>query len=123
MEFVSTREAPAPGGHYSQAVAVGGQVWVSGILPIPKEGLPESDGFEEQTARVLAHFDGVLKGAGVKRNDVVQVRIYVTDIAHWPAFDAAYVAFFGDHKPARAVVPVPELHYGFKLELEAMAVK
>lgn len=123
LEMVHTADAAAPGGHYSQAVSAAGQVWVSGILPLPKEGLLEGDTFEAQTARVLAHFDAVLFGAGVTRSDVVQVRVYVTGIAHWPAFDQAYGAFFGDHKPSRAVVPVPELHYGYALELEATALK
>ena len=123
LEMVHTTDAPAPGGHYSQAVSAAGQVWVSGILPLPKEGLPNGETFAAQTARVLAHFDAVLSGAGVTRSDVVQVRVYVTGIAHWPVFDKAYAAFFADHKPARAVVPVPELHYGYALELEATALK
>jgi len=51
------------------------------------------------------------------------VRIYVTDIAAWPAFNAIYAIWIGASRPARAVVPVPELHYGFKIEVEAVALE
>ncbi|TCL00308.1 reactive intermediate/imine deaminase [Shimia isoporae] len=122
IELIETEAAPAAGGHYSQAVRTNGQVWVSGVLPIPAKGLPDGADFGAQTERVLAHLDAVLTAAGASKKDVVQVRVYVTSISHWPAFDRAYAAFFGEHKPARAVVPVPELHYGYALELEAVAV-
>ena len=53
----------------------------------------------------------------------MQVRVYVTDIASWPAFNAIYAHWIGDARPARAVVPVPELHYGFMIEIEAVALQ
>ena len=54
--------------------------------------------------------------------DVLQVRVYLTDIADWPAFNTLYAAWAGAARPARAVVPVPALHYGFRIEIEAVAL-
>ena len=64
-----------------------------------------------------------LKGAGSSIDKLTQVRVYVTDIATWPAFNALYAKWAGAARPARCVVPVPQLHYGFKIEIEAVAVK
>ena len=63
-----------------------------------------------------------LKGAGSSIDKLTQVRVYVTDIASWPAFNALYAKWAGNARPARCVVPVPQLHYGFKIEIEAVAV-
>jgi 2-iminobutanoate/2-iminopropanoate deaminase len=63
-----------------------------------------------------------LIGAGTAVDRLVQVRVYVTDIKSWPIFNAIYVKWIGASRPARAVVPVPELHYGFKIEIEAVAL-
>jgi enamine deaminase RidA (YjgF/YER057c/UK114 family) len=52
----------------------------------------------------------------------LQVRVYLTDIADWPAFNTLYAAWAGAARPARAVVPVPQLHYGFRIEIEAVAL-
>ena len=64
-----------------------------------------------------------LKGAGSSVEKLTQVRVYVTDIADWPAFNALYAKWTGDARPSHCVVPVPQLHYGFKIEVEAVAVK
>ena len=64
-----------------------------------------------------------LKAAGSSVACLTQVRVYVTDIESWPAFNTLYAAWAGSARPARAVVPVPKLHYGFKIEVEAVAVK
>lgn len=112
-----------PGGHYSHAVAGGGLVFVAGQLPIAPDGTKLSDApFEQQAAQVLANVAAALRGAGSDIDQLVQVRVYLTDIGDWPAFNALYAAWIGDTKPARAVVPVPLLHYGFRLEIEAVAV-
>ena len=52
---------------------------------------------------------------------MLQVRIYITDVSDWPEVNRLYASFFGGHKPARAIVPVPALHYGLNIELEAVA--
>jgi reactive intermediate/imine deaminase len=111
------------GGHYSPGIAAGGFVFVSGQLPITAEGLKLSDApFEQQARQVLANVQAVLEAAGSSVQDLVQVRVYLDGIDHWPAFNALYAEWADDARPARAVVPVPGLHFGLKLEVEAVAL-
>lgn len=112
-----------PGGHYSHAVRAGGFVFVSGQLPITADGTKLNDApFEQQARQVLANVALALEGAGSSIAALTQVRVYVTDIELWPAFNAIYADWAGTARPARAVVPVPELHFGFKIEIEAVAI-
>jgi 2-iminobutanoate/2-iminopropanoate deaminase len=113
----------APGGHYSHAVSANGFVFVSGQLPISPDGAKLNDApFERQAQQVLDNVAAALTAAGSAVSRLVQVRVYVTDIQSWPAFNTIYAAWAGDTRPARAVVPVPSLHYGFKIEIEAVAL-
>ena len=122
MTLINTPDAAPPGGHYSQAVVHGQTAYLAGILPVLPNGEKLSDAsIEVQTKAVLANLRAILAAAGSSPAQVVHVRIYLTDIAEWGTINALYADFFGTHKPARAVVPVPILHYGFKLELEAVA--
>ena len=112
-----------PGGHYSHAVKAGGFVFVSGQLPIARDGRRLNDApFEEQARQVLDNVAAALIAAGSAIDRLVQVRVYVTDIGAWPAFNALYAAWAGTARPARCVVPVPQLHHGFQIEIEAMAL-
>ncbi len=114
----------APGGHYSHAVAAGGFVFVSGQLPITPAGQKLNDAsFDAQARQVLANVEAALLAAGSSIAQLVQVRVYITSISSWPAFNRLYAEWAGEHRPARAVVPVPQLHYGFAIEMEAVAVK
>ena len=122
MEFISTPSAPMPAGHYSQAVVHGGLVYVSGLLAIDaKTGEKRLGSVEEQTEQVLANLTAILAAAGSSPTDVIKVTVYVSDIELWSRFNAVYAAFFGSHKPARAVVPTRDLHHGFVVELECVA--
>jgi reactive intermediate/imine deaminase len=113
-----------PGGHYSHAVTGNGFVFVSGQLPVAPDGAKLNEApFERQAQQVLDNVAAALAGAGSAIDRLVQVRVYVTDIASWPAFNAIYAQWIGDARPARAVVPVPELHYGFMIEIEAVALQ
>ena len=123
IDIVQATDAAPPGGHYAHAVRAQGFVFVSGILPVQPDGTILTAEFDAQIGAVLSNFDAVLRAARCARSDVAKVTVYVTDIDTWPTFDAAYAAFFGDHRPARAVVPVPTLHHGCGLELEATAVE
>ena len=119
---VSPTTMAPPGGHYSHAVAAGGLVFVSGQLPIAPDGTKLVDApFEQQARQVLDNVAQALKAAGSAVDRLVQVRVYVTDIESWPAFNTLYAEWAGAARPARAVVPVPKLHYGFKIEVEAVA--
>jgi 2-iminobutanoate/2-iminopropanoate deaminase len=120
MELINSSELPPPAGHYSQAVAAGGLVFVSGILPARADIAPDAP-FEEQCASVFAQCEQVLRAAGCGFQDVVQCTAYIAGVEHWPAFNTAYAAVFGMHKPARAVVPVPALHHGFLVEVQLVA--
>jgi len=113
----------APGGHYSHAVSGGGLVFVSGQLPIAPDGTKLNEApFAEQARQVLDNVAHALAGGGSSIEKLVQVRVYVTDIASWPEFNTIYAQWAGAARPARAVVPVPQLHYGFKIEVEAVAL-
>ena len=113
-----------PGGHYSHAVVAAGLVFVAGQLPIDASGRKLTDAsFEDQVRQVLHNVDTALCSAGSDKHKLVQVRVYVTDIALWPAFNQLYAQWLGTHRPARAVVPVPCLHHGLLVELEATALR
>lgn len=113
----------APGGHYSHAVKANGFVFVSGQLPIAPDGTKLADAdFERQARQSLDNVAAALTGAGSAVERLVQVRVYVTDIAVWPVFNAIYAEWIGETRPARAVVPVPALHFGLKIEIEAVAL-
>lgn len=111
----------SPGGHYSHAVIAGNLVFVSGQLPITATGerLHQAS-FEEQTRQTLSNVQTALEAAGSSVAQLVQVRVYITRIDHWPVFNQLYKEWAGQSLPARAVVPVPELHYGFSIEIEAV---
>jgi 2-iminobutanoate/2-iminopropanoate deaminase len=114
----------APGGHYSHAVTANGFVFISGQLPIARDGTKLADApFEQQAQQTLDNIASALTASGTAINRLVQVRVYITDIKLWSAFNAIYAKWIGSSRPARAVVPVPELHYGFKIEVEAVAVE
>jgi 2-iminobutanoate/2-iminopropanoate deaminase len=112
-----------PAGHYSHICTAAGHVYISGQLPIRPDGSPlTAHPFEEQTTQVLANIEACLACAGVGKDSLVQVRVYVTDIKHWPRFNELYAAWIGNHRPARAVAGVSQLHYGLDVEVEAVAL-
>ena len=112
-----------PGGHYSHATVANGFVFVSGQLPIRADGTKLVDAsFDEQARQVLANVQAALEGAGSSIDKLVQVRVYVASLEDWPAFNAVYAQWAGEVKPARAVVPTGPLHFGFRVEVEAVGV-
>lgn len=122
MRRIETHDAPSPGGHYAQGVAHGGFLFVSGQLPIdPETGEKKTESIEEQAERALKNVLAIVNAAGADKSHVVKTTVYVTDIALWPRVNEVYARFFGLYRPARAVVPVPELHHGFDVEIEAVA--
>ena len=123
IRYVSPTTLAAPGGHYSHASVANGMVYVSGQLPIRHDGVKLVDAsFEDQARQVLANVAAALEAAGSGIDRLVQVRVYVDSLEHWPAFNAMYAEWAGAARPARAVVPTGALHYGFKIEVEAVAV-
>jgi 2-iminobutanoate/2-iminopropanoate deaminase len=118
---ILTENAPRPGGHYSQAVVHNGLVYVAGQLAIKPSGERVLGSIEEQTEQALANVAAILQAAGSDLNRVLKMTIYVSDMETWGAVNEVYARVMGDHRPARAIVPVKELHYGFKIEIEVMA--
>ena len=119
---IQTGNAPAPAGHYSQAVVHGYLVFVSGQLPIvPETGEKITGSIEEQTLQTLKNVAAILEASGSSTDRVLKVTIYIPDMDLWGMVNDVYSGFFGYHKPARAVVPTRELLAGFKIEIEAIA--
>jgi len=119
---IATSNAPTPAGHYSQAVVYNGLVFVSGQLAInPLTGERLTGSIEEQTEQCLKNIAEILKAAGSDLSRLLKVTAYISDIELWGAVNAVYAGIMGDNRPARAVVPVKDLHYGFKIEIEAVA--
>jgi len=121
VEPILTDNAPKPLGHYSQAVRAAGLIHISGQLPIKAEG-QSSDPFDEQARTVLRNLLAVLGAAGAAPAHVVKVTAYIVGAEHWGSFNAAYADAFGDARPARSVVPVPALHHGYLIELDAVVL-
>jgi 2-iminobutanoate/2-iminopropanoate deaminase len=122
MKTITTRHAPKPAGHYSQAVIHDNIVYVSGQLPIvPETGEKCTGSIEEQTTQTLINLSAILKAASSDLNRVIKTTVYVSDITLWDRVNAVYSDFFGAHCPARAVVPTRNLHFGFLIEIEAVA--
>jgi 2-iminobutanoate/2-iminopropanoate deaminase len=123
-EVIHTDTAPEAIGPYSQAIALGDLVFVSGQIPLdPATGELVRGNFADHTARVLANLDGILQAAGSDRSRVVKVTVYLTDVGRFAEFNAIYASFFGDHRPARAVVGVASLPRGAEVEIEALAAR
>lgn len=122
MKAILTEKAPKPAGHYSQAIVYHNTVYVSGLLPIdPKTGEKRNGSIEEQTEQVLSNLSEILKAAGSSLSQVIRTTVYITDIELWSRVNAVYARFFGEHRPARTVVPTSTLHYGLQVEIEAVA--
>ena len=120
MKIIKNEQIPTPAGHYSPVVEHAGTLYISGQIPRRVDGsIPE--GIEAQTKLVFDKLSQLLAAAGSSTDRVIQVRIYLPDIALWDEVNSLYADFFGEHKPARCVVPTTPLHYGCLIELEAIA--
>ena len=113
-----------PGGHYCHATRFGDLVFTSGQLGVRPDGshtaaLP----FEEQVRQALGNMLAALCAAGAEPADILKVTAYIVGVDHWPRFNAVYAEVMGEARPARTVVPVVELHYGYLVEVDAIAVR
>ena len=123
MRRFSTDTAPQPAGHYSQAVVHNGLIYASGQLAIdPTTGKPMPGNIEEQTRLAISNLAAILEAAGSDLEHVLKTTVYVSDIDLWGRVNAVYAECFGEHRPARAVVPTRDLHFGCLVEIEAVAV-
>src|SRR5215210_9472061 len=122
ITYVHTQDAPTPAGHYSQAVVYNGLVFVAGQLSIdPQTGEKMLGSIEEQTEQALRNVGAILKAAGSDLSRVLKMTVYVSDIGLWGRVNEVYARVLGEHRPARAVIPTGKLHYGFLIEIDAVA--
>jgi 2-iminobutanoate/2-iminopropanoate deaminase len=122
IERINAPGLPIPAGHYSHATRAGNLICVSGQLPMRSDGTHTGDlPFEAQARQTLENVSTVLAAAGAGLHDVIEVTVYLVGVDHWKAFNEIYASHFGEWKPARAVVPVGALHYGYLIEIAARA--
>ncbi len=121
---IATAAAPKPAGHYSQGTAWRDLVFVSGQLAARPDGSHTADQpFAAQARQALASLLAILAEAGSGPDRILRVTAYIVGIENWPEFNRVYAEMLGEAKPARTVVPVPELHHGYRVEVEAIAVR
>jgi reactive intermediate/imine deaminase len=122
MKLISTPAAPLARGHYSQAIVHAGMVYVAGQLPIfPGDSQRKPAGFEAESRQVIANVAAILEAAGSSLGHIVRATVYIADIAQWPEFNRVSAEMLGEHRPARTVVPVAQLHYGYLVEMDVIA--
>jgi len=122
MEKIQPNIFPEPKGHYSPAVVHNGLIFVSGQLPMNHTtGKVETGSIEAQTELALRNVEAVLQAANSDLSHVLQMTIYISDIELWGKVNVVYARILGEHKPARAIVPVKDLHFGTKIEIQAIA--
>lgn len=122
MKFINPSTIPTPAGHYSPGVVSGNLLFVSGQLPVNTDGSHTADqSFDFQARQALHNLFAVLQEAGATPHNLVKINVYITDVKYWPLFNEIYSGIMGTHKPARAVIPIPELHHGYLIEIDAVA--
>lgn len=122
MQTIKLPNVPESKGHYSPAVEFNGLVFVSGQLPMNHQtGEVETGAIELQTELALRNVEAILKEANSDLNHVLSVTIYVSEMELWDKVNEVYKRILGEHKPARAIVPVKDLHFGTKIEIQAIA--
>ncbi len=122
MKIVNTPNMPKSNGHYSMCIEHNGLLYLAGQLPLRQEDRSIPETIEEQTDLVLQKVETILVEAGSHKFNVLQVRIYIPDVALWDQVNERYALFFEHHKPVRCVIPTRELHYGCLIEMEVTAV-
>jgi 2-iminobutanoate/2-iminopropanoate deaminase len=122
-KIISTSEAPAALGPYSQAVRIGSTIYCAGQIPVdPKSGQIVSKDISEQTRRVLDNISAILKAEGLSFENIVKTTIFLTDLADFQTVNEIYASYFKQAPPARSTVQVAALPKGARIEIEAIAV-
>lgn len=122
-KIVSTTEAPAAVGPYSQAVRVGPMLFTAGQIPLdPKSGQIVSENVAEQTRRVLDNLTAVLKAEGMDFSNIVKTTVFMTNLGDFQTMNEVYASYFKDQPPARSTVQVSALPKGAQVEIELIAV-
>ncbi|MGZ5473030.1 MAG: RidA family protein [Thermoanaerobaculia bacterium] len=123
IEYVSTPDAPAAIGPYSQGVKAHGFLYTSGQIALdPATGNLVNGSFDEQVHRVFKNLQAILRAAGTDFNRVLKATVYVTDLGNFGTLNTIYATYFGAHKPARTTVEVPALPKGAAVEIDLIAL-
>lgn len=122
METISTKNAPAAIGPYSQAIKVGNLIYTSGQIPIdPTTGTLVAGGIKEQTRQSLLNVQAILKEAGLSMSSVVKTTVFMADMNDFADMNGVYAEFFTEPYPARSAVAVKALPKGALVEIEVVA--
>ena len=122
MKTIQPPNQPQPKGDYSPGIEHNGLIYVSGQPPMNLDTRePFTGSIEEQTELALRNVEAVLHAAGSDLDHVLQMTIYVSDMELWGRVNETYARVMGDHRPARAIVPVKDLHFDTKIEIQAIA--
>ena len=124
MKAISTKNAPAAIGPYSQAIETGGMIFASGQLPIdPNTGAFPEGGIKEQTRQSILNAKAILEEAGCSLSNVVKTTVLLSDIADFAAMNEVYASFFSEPFPARSAFAVRDMPKGALIEIEMIAAK
>ena len=122
MKVISTKQAPAAIGPYSQAIRVGNLVYTSGQIPIdPATGVFVEGGIKEQTRQSLTNIKAILQEAGLSMANVVKTTVFLADMNDFADMNSVYADFFAEPYPARSAVAVKTLPKGALVEIEVIA--
>lgn len=122
MESTIQTEGIRPNGHYAQAVIHNGTIYVSGQFSVDADTGERVFGtIQEETKRALENIEKILLASGSDRSRILKTTAYVCSMEDWSGVNEAYAGFFGEHRPARTIVNAKELHFGFKVEIDAIA--
>lgn len=123
-QIISTTNAPAAIGPYSQAVQVGGALYTSGQIAIdPQTGNLAGSTIEEQTKQVMKNLGNILQAAGYTFSDVIKTTVFITDMGSFGTVNQIYGECFTANPPARSCVEVKSLPKGALVEIEVIAAK
>lgn len=121
---IAAASLPSPAGHYAHATGWDDLIFVSGQLaPRPDGSHTSGEAFEVQARQAIANLLAIVEAGGGTKESILRCTAYLVGVDHWPAFNAIYAEIFGSHRPARSVVPVPHLHHGYLIEIEAIAAR
>ncbi|SHL61323.1 2-iminobutanoate/2-iminopropanoate deaminase [Anaerocolumna jejuensis DSM 15929] len=121
-KIISTSNAPAAIGPYSQAVVLNDMVYTSGVIPIdPVNGTVVNGDIKVQTKRVLQSLEALLKDSGSDLGKVVKTTVFIKNMEDFPLVNEVYASFFTDNFPARSCVEVARLPKDVLIEVEAVA--
>jgi len=121
-KIITTSEAPAAIGPYSQAIRIGEFLYTSGQISLDPNSMELITGnIEVETERVLKNIEAILNADGLRLNNIIKTTVYLTDLSEFGRMNQVYEKFFVETKPARACVQVAALPKGAKVEIDAIA--